>query len=72
MRKKEETVETAVEVAQQQLKNIEKPLRIVSTDEIDQIIRQSFLYQTKSLDNRSEVTSAIEQIIESAIKKHTT
>jgi L-ribulose-5-phosphate 3-epimerase UlaE len=66
-----ESVEVAVESAKKILNSIEKSERVITEDDLDLIIRQSFLYQFRSIENRSEITKDIQNTIEKAIEKIT-
>ena len=49
------------------MKSISKEELIINEDELDRIIRQSFLYQTRDVENRSEITKDIQLIIQNAV-----
>ena len=66
-----ESVEVAVESALRVLHAIEKQDRVITEDDLDMIVRQSFLYQFRSIENRSEITKDIQNTIENAIEKLT-
>ena len=62
-----ENVDIAVQSAIDSMNSISKEELIVKVDELDRIIRQSFLYQTRDVENRSEITKDIQRIIQSAV-----
>lgn len=66
-----ESVEVAVESALKVLHVIDKENRVITEDDLDMIIRQSFLYQFRSIDNRGEITKDIQNTIEKAIERLT-
>ena len=47
--------------------NVSKEELIITKDQLDMIIRQSFLYQTRDVENRSEITRDIQTIIQTAV-----
>jgi hypothetical protein len=49
------------------MNSISKEELIIKEDELDRIIRQSFLYQTRDVENRSEITKDIQSIIQNAV-----
>lgn len=62
-----ENVQIAIQSAIESLKKISKEELIIGKDELDMIIRQSFLYQTRDVENRSEITKDIQLIIQNAV-----
>ena len=56
-----------VHIAIESMKGISQEELIINEDELDRIIRQSFLYQTRDVENRSEITKDIQMIIQSAV-----
>jgi len=66
-----ESVEVAVESALKVLHVIDKENRVITEDDLDMIIRQSFLYQFRSIENRGEITKDIQNTIEKAIERLT-
>ena len=66
-----ESVEVAVESALKVLHVIDKENRVITEVDLDMIIRQSFLYQFRSIENRGEITKDIQNTIEKAIERLT-
>jgi len=64
-----ENIEVAIQSAMNSLDGIPKSELLVEQIDLDEIIRQSFLYQYRAEENRSEITKSIQKIIESAIEK---
>jgi len=62
-----ENVQIAIQSAIESMKSISKEELIINEDELDRIIRQSFLYQTRDVENRSEITKDIQLIIQNAV-----
>ena len=62
-----ENVHIAIQSAIESMKGISQEELIINEDELDRIIRQSFLYQTRDVENRSEITKDIQMIIQSAV-----
>ena len=62
-----ENVHIAIQSAIESMNRISKEELIIKEDELDRIIRQSFLYQTRDVENRSEITKDIQMIIQSAV-----
>jgi hypothetical protein len=62
-----ENVQIAIQSAIESLNKISKEELIIDEDELDRIIRQSFLYQTRDVENRSEITKDIQLIIQNAV-----
>lgn len=62
-----ENVQIAIQSAINSLKNINKEELIINENDIDIIIRQSFLYQTRDVENRTEITKDIQTIIQKAV-----
>jgi len=62
-----ENVHIAIQSAIEAMNTISKEELIIKEDELDRIIRQSFLYQTRDVENRSEITRDIQSIIQSAV-----
>ena len=62
-----ENVQIAIQSAIESLNKISKEELIIDEDEWDRIIRQSFLYQTRDVENRSEITKDIQSIIQNAV-----
>jgi hypothetical protein len=62
-----ENVHIAIQSAIESMKSISKEELIINEDELDRIIRQSFLYQTRDVENRSEITKDIQLIIQNAV-----
>lgn len=62
-----ENVQIAIQSAIDSMNSIGKEELIIKKDEIDRIVRQSFLYQTRDIENRSEITKDIQIIIQSAV-----
>jgi hypothetical protein len=62
-----ENVHIAIQSAIESMKSISQEELIINEDELDRIIRQSFLYQTRDVENRSEITKDIQMIIQSAV-----
>ena len=62
-----ENVHIAIQSAIESMKGISQEELIINEDELDRIIRQSFLYQTRDVENRSEITKDIQIIIQSAV-----
>ena len=62
-----ENVHIAIQSAIESMKSISKEELIIKEDELDRIIRQSFLYQTRDVENRSEITKDIQSIIQNAV-----
>ena len=62
-----ENVHIAIQSAIDSMNSISKEELIIKEDELDRIIRQSFLYQTRDVENRSEITKDIQGIIQSAV-----
>ena len=62
-----ENVHIASQSAIESMKSISKEELIINEDELDRIIRQSFLYQTRDVENRSEITKDIQLIIQNAV-----
>ena len=48
-----ENVQIAIQSAIESMNNISKEELIIDEDEFDRIIRQSFLYQTRDVENRT-------------------
>lgn len=63
-----ENVQIAIQSAIESMKSISKEELIIKEDELDRIIRQSFLYQTRDVENRSEITKDIHSIIQNAVE----
>jgi predicted transcriptional regulator len=59
-----ENVHIAIQSA---IESMSKEELIIKEDELDRIIRQSFLYQTRDVENRSEITKDIQSIIQNAV-----
>ena len=64
-----ENVQIAIQSAIESMNNISKEELIIDEDELDRIIRQSFLYQTRDVENRTEITKDIQMIIQTAVNK---
>jgi hypothetical protein len=64
-----ENIEVAIQSAMNSLDGISKSELLVEQIDLDEIIRQSFLYQYRAEENRSEITKSIQKIIENAIEK---
>ena len=64
-----ENVQIAIQSAIESMNNISKEELIIDEDELDRIIRQSFLYQTRDVENRTEITKDIQIIIQTAVDK---
>jgi hypothetical protein len=64
-----ENVQIAIQSAIESMNNISKEELIIDEDELDRIIRQSFLYQTRDVENRTEITKDIQMIIQTAVDK---
>ena len=64
-----ENVQIAIQSAIESMNNISKEELIIDEDELDRIIRQSFLYQTIDVENRTEITKDIQIIIQTAVDK---
>ena len=64
-----ENVQIAIQSAIESMNNISKEELIIDEDEFDRIIRQSFLYQTRDVENRTEITKDIQIIIQTAVEK---
>ena len=62
-----ENVHIAIQSAIESKNSISKEELIIKEDELDRIIRQSFLYQTRDVENRSEITKDIQSIIQNAV-----
>jgi hypothetical protein len=62
-----ENVHIAIQSAIESMNSIGKEELIIKEDELDRIIRQSFLYQTRDVENRSEITKDIQSIIQNAV-----
>jgi hypothetical protein len=62
-----ENVQIAVESAIESMSKIDAEDLIIDKDDLDKIIRQSFLYQIRDIENRSEITKDIQNIIQSAV-----
>jgi hypothetical protein len=62
-----ENVQIAIQSAIESMKSISKEELIINKDQLDMIIRQSFLYQTRDVENRSEITRDIQTIIQTAV-----
>jgi hypothetical protein len=62
-----ENVQIAIQSAIESMKSISKEELIINKDQLDMIIRQSFLYQTRDVENRSEITRDIQAIIQTAV-----
>jgi hypothetical protein len=62
-----ENVHIAIQSAIESMKGISQEELIINEDELDRIIRQSFLYQTRDVENRSQITKDIQIIIQSAV-----
>jgi len=62
-----ENVHIAIQSAIDSMKSISREELIIKEDELDRIIRQSFLYQTRDVENRSEITKDIQSIIQNAV-----
>lgn len=62
-----ENVSIAIQSAIDSMHGISKEELIIKVDELDRIIRQSFLYQTRDVENRSEITKDIHNIIQTAV-----
>ena len=62
-----ENVHIAIRSAIESMNSISKEELIIKEDELDRIIRQSFLYQTRDVENRSEITKDIQGIIQGAV-----
>ena len=62
-----ENVHIAIQSAIDSMNSISKEELIIKEDELDRIIRQSFLYQTRDVENRSEITKDIQSIIQNAV-----
>ena len=62
-----ENVQIAIESAIESMNSISKEELIINKDQLDMIIRQSFLYQTRDVENRSEITRDIQTIIQTAV-----
>jgi hypothetical protein len=62
-----ENVHIAIQSAIESMNSISKEELIIKEDELDRIIRQSFLYQTRDVENRSEITKDIQSIIQNAV-----
>jgi len=62
-----ENVQIAIESAIESMNSISKEELIINKDQLDMIIRQSFLYQTRDVENRSEITRDIQKIIQTAV-----
>lgn len=64
-----ENVQIAIQSAIESMNKISKEELIIDEDELDRIIRQSFLYQTRDVENRTEITKDIQIIIQTAVDK---
>jgi hypothetical protein len=64
-----ENVEVAIQSAIKSLSEIPRNELLVEQTDLDEIVRQSFLYQYRAEENRSEITKSIHKIIEDAIEK---
>jgi hypothetical protein len=62
-----ENVHIAIQSAIESMNSISKEELIIKEDDLDRIIRQSFLYQTRDVENRSEITKDIQSIIQNAV-----
>ena len=62
-----ENVHIAIQSAIDSMNSISKEELIIKEDELDRVIRQSFLYQTRDVENRSEITKDIQSIIQNAV-----
>ena len=62
-----ENVQIAIQSAIESMNSISKEELIINKDQLDMIIRQSFLYQTRDVENRSEITRDIQTIIQTAV-----
>jgi len=62
-----ENVHIAIQSAIESMNSISKEEFIIKEDDLDRIIRQSFLYQTRDVENRSEITKDIQSIIQNAV-----
>jgi hypothetical protein len=62
-----ENVHIAIQSAIESMKGISQEELIINEDELDRIIRQSFLYQPRDVENRSEITKDIQMIIQNAV-----
>jgi len=62
-----ENVQIAIQSAIESMNSISKKELIITKDQLDMIIRQSFLYQTRDVENRSEITRDIQTIIQTAV-----
>ena len=62
-----ENVQIAIQSAIESMNSISKEELIITKDQLDMIIRQSFLYQTRDVENRSEITRDIQTIIQTAV-----
>lgn len=62
-----ENVQIAIQSAIESMDSISKEELIITKDQLDMIIRQSFLYQTRDVENRSEITRDIQTIIQTAV-----
>lgn len=62
-----ENVQIAIESAIESMDSISKEELIINKDQLDMIIRQSFLYQTRDVENRNEITRDIQKIIQTAV-----
>lgn len=62
-----ENVHIAIQSAIESMNSISKEELIIKEDELDRIIRQCFLYQTRDVENRSEITKDIQGIIQNAV-----
>jgi len=62
-----ENVHIAIQSAIESMNSISKEELIIKEDELDRIVRQSFLYQTRDVENRSEITKDIQSIIQNAV-----
>lgn len=51
------------------LLNLHQEELLVKEEEIELIVRQSFLYQTRPLEERSEITKEIVKVIDGAIER---
>ena len=62
-----DNVKIAIFLAKQELDLLRQDL--VTEENLDMIIRYSFLYQTKTLEDQRQVTEEINEIIEKETKK---
>jgi hypothetical protein len=56
-----ENIEVAIQSAMNSLEGIPKSELLVEQIDLDEIIRQSFLYQYRAEENRSEITKSIQK-----------